>query len=231
MSSYDARPGSRRSPSALSSTGVLAIVATVLAVAIGFVVLRRIDREAGTVTSLGNGSTSQVGAGGGPAPTPSGTTPAGEPTPTTAVGVPATTLPPTTFAGATVIVANANGGSGTAGKVSTVLESATDFTMGDPTDANKKDLTTSLVYYEPNAVLAAQPVAENLARMLGGLAVLPLPPDAVGNLNGAGVVLMLGTDLVNVTVAELKPPLRAADATAAATATLPAGGTTTTTTQ
>jgi hypothetical protein len=119
-----------------------------------------------------------------------------------------TTEPPLVTTGASVIVANANGLGGTAGAMTRELESAVGFQMVDPTDASSTVpvLETSVIYYEPS-IAGAQAVAESLNRVLGGdlqvSALQGTPPTSDGSMGGAGVLLMLGTDKANKTVAEL----------------------------
>jgi hypothetical protein len=120
-------------------------------------------------------------------------------------------LPTIVTEGATVIVANANGTSGSAASMSNALEAGPHFQMGEPEDASGAlglPLAASVVYYDP-AQAQAQAVAQSLANVLGGtLTVQPLPgapPVADGSIDGAGVLLLLGTDLANKTLAEINP--------------------------
>ena len=92
-----------------------------------------------------------------------------------------------------MVVANASGVPGSAGRMSTTLAAA-GFTMAEATNATSQ-LEVSVVYYDP-AVVAAQAVAESVARSMGGLEVAPVPtpvPIEGAALNGSGVVVMLGT--------------------------------------
>ena len=78
------------------------------------------------------------------------------------------------------------------------------FTMAEPTNATTQ-LEVSIVYYDP-AVVAAQAVAESVARSMGGLEVAPVPtpvPIEGGALNGSGVVVMLGTAQADKTLEEM----------------------------
>ena len=77
--------------------------------------------------------------------------------------------------------------------------------MAEATNATSAQLEQSVVYYDP-AVAAAQAVAESVATMMGGLAVdaVPTPvPIEGGALDGAGVVVMLGTAQADKTLEEL----------------------------
>jgi hypothetical protein len=202
-------PIPRRTPRASDGgapvSGALAIVLAVVAVVAGFLILRSIsgdeEQQLG-IPSDGGGTPS-----GTLAPTettaPTGFTAAPQPTA-------APTTPPIVTQGATVVVANASGIGGSAAQMSTALATV-GFGMGDPTNAAglADALVTSIVYYD-TAQAGAQAVAESVARSLGGgVTVLPLPagtpPVDSGNLDGAGVLLMLGTDKAGKTLAELNP--------------------------
>jgi hypothetical protein len=137
-----------------------------------------------------------------------------------------TTEPPLVTEGATVVVANASGVPGSAGRMSTELATL-GFVMAEATNSTQSGLTASIVQYDPT-IAAAQAVAESVARSMGGLTVevvpTPAPVDG-GSLNGAGVVVLLGTDEADKTIAQLSAP------TAAVTpAPAPSGGTTVDTT-
>jgi hypothetical protein len=184
-------------------SGALAIVLAVVAVVAGFFILRSIsgdDKKQFDLQSAGTGAATDGGG-----DTASTTTPI-------SVAV-TTTLPTTTtlvVAGATVIVANANGIGGTAATMSDALAIGPGFTMGEPTDASSAtdNLDTTVIYYDP-AQAAAQAVAESVNLALGGgTTVLPLqgtPPVASGDIGGAGVLVMLGLDKANKTLEELNP--------------------------
>lgn len=137
-----------------------------------------------------------------------------------------TTEPPLVTEGATVVVANASGVPGSAGRMSTELATL-GFTMAEATNSTQSGLTASIVQYDPT-IAAAQAVAESVARSMGGLTVEVVPTPAPvegGALNGAGVVVLLGTDEADKTIAQLSAP------TAAVTpAPEPSGGTTVDTT-
>lgn len=134
-----------------------------------------------------------------------------------------TTEPPFVTEGATVVVANASGVPGSAGRMSTELATV-GFTMAEATNSTQSGLTASIVQYDPS-IAAALAVAESVARSMGGLTVevVPTPPPVEGgSLNGAGVLVLLGTDQADKTIAQLSAP------TAVVTpAPDPSGGTTT----
>lgn len=115
-----------------------------------------------------------------------------------------TTEPQLVVEGATVVVANASGVGGSAGRMTTELASL-GFTMAEATNSTQSGLAASLVYYDP-AIAAAQAVAESVARSMGGLSVaaVPTPPPVKGgSLNGAGVLVLLGTNEADKTIAQL----------------------------
>lgn len=202
----------RRSPrqgiggSPMGST--LSIVLAVVAVVVGFLILNNITNDSGSSD-------------GGSAPETSAANTVVDTLPVDTT----TTVPPLVTQGATVVVANASGVPGSAGRMSTEL-TAGGFTMADATNATSPPLEQSIVYYDPNNA-AAQAVATSVAQVMGGLAVetVPSPPPIEGGILGdAGVVVMLGTAQADKTLAQLSPA-------AATTITAPpvAGGTTDTT--
>jgi len=118
-----------------------------------------------------------------------------------------TTVPPLVTEGATVLVANASGVPGSAGRMTTELATL-GFTMGEATNSTQSGLAASIVQYDPT-IAAAQAVAESVARSMGGLTVEAVPTPAPvegGSLNGAGVVVLLGTDEADKTIAQLSAP-------------------------
>ena len=104
-----------------------------------------------------------------------------------------------TNGGSSIVVANANTISGSAGRMSSVLEAA-GFTVGTPADSTAK-ASDSVVYYARDDVRAD---AEVLATTLGGLTVLVLPddvPTSSGSLDG-DILLVLGSNEADKTLAE-----------------------------
>jgi hypothetical protein len=201
----------RRSPrqgvggSPMGST--VSIVLAVVAVVVGFLILNNITSDG---PSAGDGGST-------PVDTVADTTPDSvvETSSTT------TTEPPLVVDGATVVVANASGVPGSAGRMTTELATV-GFTMAEATNSTQTGLTASIVQYDPT-IAAAQAVAESVARSMGGLTVevvpTPAPVDG-GSLNGAGVLVLLGTDEADKTIAQLTAP------TAVTPAPAPSGGTT-----
>lgn len=188
----------RRSPrqgvggSPMGST--ISIVLAVVAVIVGFLILQNITDD-------------------GPSAGDDGSTPVDsvvDSTPGSVVETSSTTTtePPLVTEGATVIVANASGVPGSAGRMTTELATV-GFTMGEATNSTQSGLTASVVQYDPT-IAAAQAVAESVARSMGGLTVevVPTPPPVEGNsLNGAGVLVLLGTDEADKTIAQLSAPV------------------------
>ncbi|RLE22469.1 MAG: hypothetical protein DRJ50_07635, partial [Actinobacteria bacterium] len=182
----------RRSPrqglggSPVGST--LSIVLAVVAVIIGFLILNNITNDGGSSSSSDGGSSVNVT------------------TTTIDTGLTTTTAASTTTTslvteGATVIVANASGVGGSAGRMTDTLALA-GFTMGDPTNATSGQLEDSIVYYDPG-IAAAQDVADSVAIVMGGMSVEPVPtppPVDGGSLGDAGVLVMLGTNQADKTL-------------------------------
>ncbi|HUS43086.1 MAG TPA: LytR C-terminal domain-containing protein [Ilumatobacteraceae bacterium] len=187
---------SRRSPrqgvggSPMGST--ISIVLAVVAVIVGFLILNNITDD-GPSDSGGTTVDSVVGS------TPDSIV---ENTTTT------TTEPPFVTEGATVVVANASGVPGSAGRMTTELATV-GFTMVEPAiNSTQSGLTASIVQYD-STIAAAKAVAESVARSMGGLTVEVVPTPAPvegGSLNGAGVLVLLGTDEADKTVAQLSAP-------------------------
>jgi hypothetical protein len=214
-------------------SGALAIVLAVVAVISGFLILRSISDDGNDSADFpepGNGSAA-VGGDDGDAPSDDSLPVDSAPTlPTT------TTLPELIVDGASVVVANANGQGGSASAMSRAIEAGAGFTVVDPTNASSTipDLDETVIYYDP-ATPAAKDVADSLARVLGGVGsvaeVSDPAPTQDGTLNGAQVLLMLGKDKANKTLAELSPNVTVEGDTDVVTVTNPdPAGTPTTTT-
>ena len=186
----------------------LSIVLAVVAVVAGFLILRNItDDDDGASPDADGAATGET------------TTTTIDLALATTTVVPATTVPPIVTEGATVVVANASGVPGSAGRMSTALGAA-GFTMAEATNATSAQLEQSVVYYDP-AVAAAQAVAGSVATMMGGLAVEAVPtpvPIEGGALDGSGVVVMLGTAQADKTLEELSTPAAATPETGTAPA-------------
>lgn len=208
MSDYE----STRRQSAAPASGVLAIVLAVVAVVAGFLILRSISDDGGMASSAAVGNNANSSSGGSDSGSSDGSTSSTLATSTTSTTV------PYTFTGATVIVANANGQQGSAGHITTVISNGTDFETAEPTNVDDSITTLELSQIQFDAAnAAAQPVAETLAKVLPGAivptAITGTPPITDGNMKGAGVLLLLGTDLVDLTVAQLALPTQPATPT------------------
>lgn len=188
-------------------SGALAIVLAVVAVVAGFLILRSISDGGNdtadfpdAVASDGQGVTPGDG------DDPESTDPEGSGVatlPTT------TTTPPLVKTGASVIVANANSQGGSAGNMTRALREVAGFELVDPTNSSEDtgDLEASVVYFDAT-VPASQDVANSVARVLGGVSVLPLgdtAPTRDGTLGGADVLVMLGNDVANRPLDEIAP--------------------------
>lgn len=184
-------------------SGALAIVLAVVAVVAGFFILRSISGDDEKQFDLQSAGTGAPADGGNAAPDTT------EPSSVEQTEPQSTTTTIVTD-GATVVVANANGQGGSAGAMKTALEIA-GFTMGGATDASDAtgNLETTVIYYDTTQP-AAQQVAESVNSVMGGGAtVLPLPggtpPVKSGSIDGAGVLVMLGLDKANKSLADLNP--------------------------
>ncbi len=102
--------------------------------------------------------------------------------------------------GSTVVVANGSGISGSAGRMSDLLEAA-GFTVGTPTNSTA-EASDSVVYYASDDAKAD---ADAVAEVMGGLTVLPLPDDVPtdsGSLDG-DILVVLGTNEADKSLADL----------------------------
>jgi hypothetical protein len=191
------RGAGRRPPRAGDSGSpvgsTLSIVLAVVAIVAGFLILRAIfDDDNDSAGGL----------------TPVTSAAAGE-TSTTSDNSTPTTVRTTTTVGqvktATIVVANASGLGGSAGRMTTALQGA-GYKTGEPTDATGGNLDRSVVYFV-RGVNGGRETADSVARDMGGLRVrqIPAEPPISGELGNAGVLVMLGTDTADKTLAELNP--------------------------
>jgi hypothetical protein len=171
-----ARPSKAGGPNVGTTLG---IVAAVVAVILGFFILRDISGDGGTSTPGGGGAT---------------------PTTATDTTLAPETSPPTTVApiittGFKVLVANASGVGGSAGQMTIALQGK-GFIVENPTNKATSAPTAEVtkVYY----LSGNEQAAESVARVLGGVcteAMPTSPPTESGSLGEASVLVMLGSDL------------------------------------
>ena len=151
MSRDDMGRTSRSAPPAAPIGSSVAVVVTLLALVLGFLILRQVNSDPATVSPAGDDTetTSTSIAGGLPLVTSEPTTPATE---------------PMVYSGASVVVANCSSLNQVAGQLSLAL-GGLGFSMAEATNGTVK-LDTSKVLYNPDDP-AAQPVANSIAKTLG----------------------------------------------------------------
>lgn len=125
------------------------------------------------------------------------------PTPT------ATSLPPLVLVtdGATLVVANASGINGAAGRMTDAL-AAVGFSTGEPGNSSEGQLNTTKVYYDTTDP-AVLPVAESVSAALGGgdIQLLPLATPAPlqdPEIGDAKIVVAMGNDTADKSLDELQ---------------------------
>ena len=168
----------RQRPSLPSpSTGTLGAVVAVVALILGFLILRDV-KDSGTASPAGTNA-------------PAITTPDGG---TVAV----TTTLPFSINGFKIQVANASGLAGSAGAMTVLLQNqgyVVQAALNVPPGTAKRKKTA--VFY----LAGYESAAQNVAAVLGGnveVAVMPQPiPVETGTIGEAGILVLLGTDLAN----------------------------------
>ena len=133
---------------------------------------------------------------------------------TTAAPVPATVAPTTVATtvplvtdGATLIVANASGINGSAGRMTDALAIA-GFSTGQATNSSEGQLDTTKVYFD-SANPQAEAVANSIRAALGGGAIqvlemgTPAPVES-GEIGSASIVVAMGNDVADKSLAELQ---------------------------
>ena len=167
--------GSSNAGNGVSVSTTVSVVVAAVAVLLGFLILRDINRD--TSDSAANPAATTLAPGDSSAPT-----------------LPvATTLP--TRTGFKILVANASGITGSAGQMSTALQSE-NFIVTQPinADATIGKQSVTIVYY----VAGYEGGATAVADILGGVQIQPVATPAPvegGSLGEAQVLVLLGTDL------------------------------------
>ena len=185
------RPPAKSSGGGAPMGSTISIVIAVVAVVVGFIILRNINS---------NGSAASPS----PNSIPTNTTATTIGTGTT-IGGSATTTPTATTGPlvqtAQVVVANASGQKGAASFATTELK-AVGFTMGAPTDAfgPEKSLPTTKVYYVAGAEATAASVAQMYSTAASPVHALAMPtpiPVKGASIGSATVLVMIGKDFAN----------------------------------
>ena len=199
MNTEDANESAGRGGSnGVSVSTTLSVIVAAIAVLLGFLILRDVNRDRDPTSAPEDTETTVVDPTGGSTVAPTDTT----------------ALPRSGFK---VMVANASGITGSAGQMSTALQSE-QFIVTQPVNA---DVTigrqsVTVVYYVEGYISGATAVAE----ILGGLKIEPVPKPAPvdgGSLGEAQVLIMLGTDLAGKLLPGALPtvPVEAATTTVA----------------
>ncbi|NQW67880.1 MAG: LytR C-terminal domain-containing protein [Acidimicrobiaceae bacterium] len=178
MSQEQRRPRPTPEPRTASVNSVLSIAVAVLAVLLGFFILRDLRNDSGI------------------AATDPGSIDESAPQDTTVETLPVeTTMVPVVLTGFKVQIANGSGISGSAGLLTTEMQGR--GYLVQPA-INKSEVTpkqtVTIVYY----LLGSEAPAAQVARDLGGVATLPMPtpiPTETASLGEASVLILLGTDL------------------------------------
>lgn len=181
--SRQARPQNGGNGAGQNFNSTLSIVVAVVAVLVGFFILRDINSDSSNSSSSPSDDTSvDVGA--------------------TVPDAAVTSLPAATnTTGFKVLIANASGVPGSAGDLSVALQGL-GFIVQPPlnkSDATPKQ-TLTMVYY----IAGQEANAANVAAALGGVATAPMPdpvPTETGNMGEASVLVLLATDLAGKPIA------------------------------
>ena len=199
MNTEDANESAGRGGSnGVSVSTTLSVIVAAIAVLLGFLILRDVNRDRDTTSAPVGTETTVVDPTGESSVAPTDTT----------------TLPRSGFK---VLVANASGITGSAGQMSTALQSE-QFIVSQPKnmDPTFGKQSVTVVYYVPGYESGATAVAE----ILGGLQIQPVATPAPvegGSLGEAQVLIMLGTDLAGKLLPGALPtaPVEAATTTVA----------------
>lgn len=130
-------------------------------------------------------------------------------TPTTVAATlpPTTTVPELVTDGAKLIVANASGINGAAGRMTDALAIA-GFSTGSATNSSEGQLPTTKIYFDADNP-DAEAVANSVRIVLGGGAIQVLPmstpaPVESGEVGDASIVVAMGNDVSDKSLAELQ---------------------------
>jgi hypothetical protein len=162
-----------------SAGTVAGLVVAVIAVILGFVILRDLSSSDGGGNVVPVTTTVPI--------TPVDPTPAPETT--------STTVAPINKTGYKMVVANGSGVGGSAGQLTIALQGQ-GFIVEPATNAsaNRRDLEITTVYY----LAGNEDNASSVARTLGGVCIEPMPtpvPTERATLGEASVLVLLGRDL------------------------------------
>ena len=185
MSDSGQETGSRPSSSRMGATSARGIALLVGAVILGIVLLKVTDPP----DSLADASEGPVREGTTTSTTVTSTTEDRDDDAATS----STTEAADEEGGALVLVANAADQPGVAGRLSSTLEQA-DFSVAPPANASA-DVSTSVVYFTPGFEEAAGDVAELFDPHPATAPMPDSPPVSSGDLAGANVILVAGSDL------------------------------------
>ena len=177
MGQEQRRPRPAPEPRPANVNSVLSIAVAVLAVLLGFFILRDLRNDP-PLSSTATESAEEAA------------------TETTVEVIPVdTTAAPVVLTAFKVQIANASGVSGSAGLLTTELQGKGYIVQPA---INKSEITpkqtTTVVYY----LLGSEAAAAQVAQELGGVATSPMPtpiPTETGSLGEASVLILLGTDL------------------------------------
>jgi hypothetical protein len=168
----------------------IAIVVTVVAVVLGFLILRKINDSGDSSGSIAPEST---------LPTSTSI----DPNASTTIAFTPTTVAQLVTAGTKVQVANASNVSGTARQMSTAL-AGKGFDMAEAVSStvNPKLELTKVIYdaNDPNGLTVASSVAVVLGNVAVEAAPVPPPVESGAFAEGSGVIVLLGNDLAGKTL-------------------------------
>ena len=178
MSQEQRRPRNAPEPRTTNVNSVLSIAVAVLAVLLGFFILRDLRNDT-SVASPEAGQTDES---------------ATQETTVETIAV-ETTAAPVALTAFKVQIANASGVSGSAGLLTTEMQGRGYIVQPaiNKNEATPKQ-TVTVVYY----LLGSEAPAAQVARELGGVATSPMPtpiPTETGSLGEASVLILMGTDV------------------------------------